>query len=144
MNGVRAFGCVLAMRHLTGARCTSPEQGLLELKHADTNLVIERVPASSPNMTVIFDRVIASLREPYAFLSLPSSSEPSRHIFLGGSALFLRRCSFGRFTVSLLDLVATEDGSGLLPPVRAVARSVQMNRPLCCFARACRCASISR
>jgi hypothetical protein len=37
---------------------------MLVLSHADSGLVIERVPASSVNVSVVHDRLIASLREP--------------------------------------------------------------------------------
>jgi hypothetical protein len=47
---------------LTTACCAL--QGVAELFHSDTGLVIERVPAFSPNVTVAFDRAVIRFREP--------------------------------------------------------------------------------
>ena len=36
----------------------------MELSHADSGMVIERIPASSFNVTQIYDRLLVKLREP--------------------------------------------------------------------------------
>lgn len=45
---------------------------MLELSHQDTGMVIERIPASSINVSLIYDRVLVNLREPYAPLQCHS------------------------------------------------------------------------